>query len=127
VTVLVTGGAGYIGSHTVRALRGAGHDVVVVDTLEFGRVDALLGATFVEGDVGDAVLVERVCRDHSVRSIVHFAAYKSVAESMREPTKYWHNNVHGSATLVATALRAGVRNVVFSSSCSVYGTVSEVP
>ena len=127
MTVLVTGGAGYIGSHTVRALRGAGRDVVVLDSLELGRVDALLGAPFVEGNVRDATLVQEVCNDHGVTAIIHFAAYKSVGESMQSPGKYWHNNVDGTATLVEAAMRAGVRDIVFSSSCSVYGTPAVVP
>ncbi|MET0145416.1 MAG: UDP-glucose 4-epimerase GalE [Ilumatobacteraceae bacterium] len=127
MTVLVTGGAGYIGSHTVRALREAGRDVVVLDTLELGRADALLGAPLVEGDIRDATLVQQVCNEHGVTAIVHFAAYKSVGESMQSPAKYWHNNVDGTATLVEAAMRAGVRDIVFSSSCSVYGTPASVP
>jgi UDP-glucose 4-epimerase len=127
MTILVTGGAGYIGSHTVRAMREAGRDVVVLDTLELGREDALLGATLVRGAIQDAALVEQVCGDHGVTAIVHFAAYKSVGESMQSPGKYWHNNIDGTATLVDAAMRGGVRDIVFSSSCSVYGTPAEAP
>jgi len=127
MTVLVTGGAGYIGSHTVRALRAAERDVVVLDSLELGRADAVLDAPLVVGDVHNAALVEQVCGDHGVTAIVHFAAYKSVGESMQSPGKYWHNNIDGTATLVEAGMRAGVRDVVFSSSCSVYGTPPEVP
>lgn len=127
MTVLVTGGAGYIGSHTVRALRAADRPVVVLDTLELGREDALLGAPLVQGDIRDAALVRKVCADHDVSSIVHFAAYKSVGESMQRPDKYWQNNVAGTAALVDAALEAGVRDIVFSSSCSVYGTPETVP
>lgn len=127
MTILVTGGAGYIGSHTVRAMREAGRDVVVLDSLELGRQEALLGATLVEGRIQDAALVEQVCGDHGVSAIVHFAAYKSVGESMQSPGKYWHNNVDGTATLVEAAMKAGVRDIVFSSSCSVYGTPARVP
>jgi len=127
VTVLVTGGAGYIGSHTVRALIDVGRDVVVLDSLELGRREAVLGADLVVGDIRDAALVERLCTERAVTAIVHFAAYKSVGESMEHPGKYWHNNVDGTATLVEAALRAGVRDVVFSSSCSVYGTPDVVP
>lgn len=127
MSILVTGGAGYIGSHTVRAMIGEGRQVVVLDSLELGRADSLLGAPLVEGDINDGDLVERTCRDHDVTAIVHFAAYKSVGESMQSPGKYWHNNVDGTASLLEAALRAGVRDVVFSSSCSVYGTPAEVP
>ena len=113
MTTLVTGGAGYIGSHTVRALRDAGHDVVVLDTLELGRADAVIDAELVIGDIADESLVESVCREHGVTSIVHFAAYKNVGESMREPAKYWHNNIGGTVHLVEAAIRAES-----SSSCS---------
>jgi UDP-glucose 4-epimerase len=127
MTVLVTGGAGYIGSHTVRALRDADQPVVVLDSMEYGREDAVIDAPLVVGDIHDAALVEQVCADHGVTSLVHFAAYKSVGESMENPTRYWHNNVDGTVTLVDAAIRQGVREVVFSSSCSVYGTPAEVP
>jgi UDP-glucose-4-epimerase GalE len=127
MTVLVTGGAGYIGSHTVRALREADRDVVVLDSLELGRAEAVLDAELVVGTIQDAELVTRLCADRGVTAIVHFAAYKSVGESMQSPGKYWHNNVGGTATLVEAGLRAGVRDVVFSSSCSVYGMPAHVP
>ncbi len=127
MTVLVTGGAGYIGSHTVRALRAAGRDVVVLDNLELGRADAVVDAPLVVGDIRDEELVEQLCRDHGVTSVVHFAAYKNVGESMREPGKYLHNNVDGTVHLLDAILRAGVDSVVFSSSCSVYGTPAVVP
>jgi UDP-glucose-4-epimerase GalE len=127
MTTLVTGGAGYIGSHTVRALHAAGRDVVVLDSLELGREEAVLGAPLVVGDISDAALVQKTCRDHGVTALVHFAAYKSVGESMATPSKYWHNNVDGTVTLVEAAIAAGVGEVVFSSSCSVYGTPAAVP
>jgi UDP-glucose 4-epimerase len=126
-TTLVTGGAGYIGSHTVRALRAAGRDVVVLDSLELGTAESVIDAPLVVGDIADAELVDRVCRDHAVDTIVHFAAYKSVGESMQSPAKYFHNNVEGSVRLVDAAVHAGVRQFVFSSSCSVYGTPEAVP
>jgi UDP-glucose 4-epimerase len=126
-TTLVTGGAGYIGSHTVRALRTAGRDVVVLDTLELGAAEAVIDAPLVVGDIADEVLVERLCREHGVGTIVHFAAYKNVGDSMREPSKYFRNNVDGTVRLLDAARRAGVGQVVFSSSCSVYGTPDSVP
>jgi UDP-glucose 4-epimerase len=127
MTILVTGGAGYIGSHTVRALTAAGRNVVVLDTLERGRADSVVDAELVVGDIADETLVESLCRRYGVTAVVHFAAYKNVGESMREPGKYWHNNVDGTVHLVEAAMRAGVDQLVFSSSCSVNGTPSSVP
>ncbi len=126
-TTLVTGGAGYIGSHTVRALREAGRAVVVLDSLELGRADAVIDAPLIIGDISDEVLVEHTCRDHNVDTIVHFAAYKNVGESMRLPGKYFRNNVDNTVRLLDAAVRAGAQQVVFSSSCSVYGNPSRVP
>ncbi len=126
-TILVTGGAGYIGSHSVRALRQAGRDVVVVDSLELGEADAVIDATLIEGDIADRELVATVLHDFAVSDVVHFAAYKSVGESMESPGKYWRNNVAGTAALLDACRSAGVERFVFSSSCSVYGTPDRVP
>lgn len=126
-TVLVTGGAGYIGSHTVRALREAGRDVVVLDSLELGRREAVIDAPLVVGDIADKDLVSATCNEHGVTQLVHFAAYKSVGESMGSPGKYWRNNVSGTAELTEACIAAGVNDIVFSSSCSVYGTPGTVP
>ncbi len=126
-TVLVTGGAGYIGSHTVRALREAGREVVVLDSLEFGRPEAVIDAPLVVGDIHDRDLVTATCDEHGVGQLVHFAAYKAVGESMEQPARYWRNNVGGSVELVEACLAAGVTDVVFSSSCSVNGTPEVVP
>ena len=126
-TTLVTGGAGSIGSHTVRALRAADREVVVLDTLERGDAQAVIDAPLVVGEIADEALVERLCREHAVDTIVHFAAYKNVGESMIEPSKYFHNNVDGTVRLLDAAGRAGVGQFVFSSSCSVYGTPESVP
>lgn len=125
--ILVTGGAGYIGSHTVRALVASGRSIVVLDSLELGDEHAVIEAPLVVGDIADEALVEATCREHGVEAIVHFAAYKSVGESMRHPGRYLHNNVDSTVHLLDAAVRAGVRQVVFSSSCSVYGTPPTVP
>jgi len=127
MTVLVTGGAGYIGTHTVRALRAQGRSVVVVDSMEFGNQSALLGAELVVGNIHDRALVTDVCRSHGVTQVVHFAAYKAVGESMEQPGRYWLNNVAGSVDLMEAALAAGATQLVFSSSCSVHGTPANNP
>jgi len=126
-TILVTGGAGYIGSHTVRALRELGREVVVLDSLELGNAEAVLGAPLVVGDIADRALVRSTIDDFDVTDVVHFAAYKSVGESMELPGKYWRNNVAGTIELLEACREAGVERLVFSSSCSVYGTPEHVP
>ena len=115
MSVLVTGGAGYIGSHTVRALRATGQQVVVLDSMEFGHRSAVLGAELVVGNIHDRALVTDLCRSHDVTQVVHFAAYKAVGESMEQPGRYWLNNVAGSVDLIEAVLAAGVSEFVFSS------------
>jgi len=127
MTVLVTGGAGYIGSHTVRLLRERGRDVVVLDTLENGHREALLGAPLVVGDVGDVALVRGLVEDHGVDSVIHFAGYKKAGESMREPSKYFRNNVVGTAELLRAIEGSAATRFVFSGSCAVYGTPEHLP
>ena len=127
MTVLVTGGAGYIGSITVRAIRASGRGVVVLDTLENGHRAAVGDAPFVQGDVADSALVEKLCREHGVDEVVHFAAYKAVGESMENPGKYFSNNVTGSQRLLEALHGVGVDRVVFSSTAAVYGTPDTVP
>lgn len=126
-SVLVTGGAGYIGSHTVRALRASGRNVVVLDSLELGDADAVIDAPLAVGNITDRDLVSSTCRDHGVTQVVHFAAYKSVGESMEQPAKYWRNNVATTVELIEALLEADVQDIVFSSSCSIYGTPNVVP
>ncbi len=125
--ILVTGGAGYIGSHTVRQLHSSGAAVVVLDTLELSSARAVLGATLVEGDIRDVDLVADICTRYGIEQVVHFAAYKNVGESMRDPGKYWRNNIAGTVELVEALLSVGVSELVFSSSCSVNGTPDAVP
>lgn len=127
MTTLITGGAGYIGSITTRFIRSTGRGVVVLDTLENGHRKAVGDAPFVQGDVADSDLVERVCREHDVDEVVHFAAYKAVGESMANPAKYFLNNVTGSQKLCEALARAGVNRVVFSSTAGIYGTPDVVP
>jgi UDP-glucose-4-epimerase GalE len=127
MTVLVTGGAGYIGSHTVRQLQSSGRDVVILDSLELSSPVSVLGARLVEGDIRDEKLVKDICARYNVQQVVHFAAYKNVGESMSDPAKYWRNNIAGTVDLVEAVLSSGVTEMVFSSSCSVNGTPDVVP
>lgn len=127
MTVLVTGGAGYIGSHTVRRLIDEGRDVVVLDSLEFGEASRVDSVPLVRADVADERAVRRACRKYSVDSVIHFAAYKAVGESMEQPLRYWNNNVGGTIALVRTLLANGVDRIVFSSSAAVYGTPDHTP
>jgi len=111
----------------VRMLRDRDVDVVVLDSMEYGHAAALLGADLVVGDIRDADLVTATCRSRNVTQVVHFAAYKSVGESMEDPARYWRNNVAGTVDLVEAMLACGVREIVFSSSCSVQGNPPSVP
>ncbi|MCE9623108.1 MAG: UDP-glucose 4-epimerase GalE [Actinomycetia bacterium] len=127
MTILVTGGAGYIGSHTVRRLQEIEGKVLVLDSLEFGHRSAVGDAELVVGNIRDRSLVTELCRSRGVTQVVHFAAYKSVGESMEHPDRYWLNNVAGTVDLVEGVLAAGVKQIVFSSSCSVNGTPADLP
>ena len=127
MTVLVTGGAGYIGSHTVRALRADGADVVVLDSLEFGHPEAVLDAPLEVGDIADADVVGEIIDRYGVDAVVHFAGYKAAGESMEVPERYFDNNVARTARLLDTLHSRGVTRVVFSSSCSVYGSPATLP
>ncbi len=127
MSVMVTGGAGYIGSHTVRQLRKRGDEVVVVDTLEFGQASSIGDAPLVVADLADQAVIEKTVREYDVTSIVHFAAYKAAGESFENPARYFSNNVAGTANLLDAARRSGVSGFVFSSSCAVYGTPENVP
>jgi UDP-glucose 4-epimerase len=127
MTVLVTGGAGYIGSHTVRALRVRGREVVVLDNLSNGREEAVLGAPLVVGDIDDGLLIEKIVAEYDVDSCLHFAALKAVGESMEQPARYFDNNVSGTITLLEGLQRSGVGRVVFSSSAAVYGSTDRHP
>jgi UDP-glucose 4-epimerase len=128
MTVLVTGGAGYIGSHMVHALLDAGERVVVLDNLSTGFDWAVAqGAQFVVGDAGDQALVAHLIAEHRIEAIVHFAASIVVPDSVRNPLGYYHNNTVNSRALIEAAVKGGVRHFIFSSTAAVYGNPERVP
>ena len=125
---MVTGGAGYIGSHTVRHLVDAGHEVVVLDNLYSGHEWAVPGeAQFFRGDIGDRDLVMEVVDGCDIGSVIHFAGHIVVPESIENPAKYYHNNVLGSFNLIQACIECGVGEIVFSSSAAVYGIPERCP
>ncbi len=125
--VLVTGGAGYIGSHAAKALRRAGYDVVIYDNLSAGHRAAALGAPLVEGDIHDGPRVARALREHHVEAVMHFAGWLSVGDSVANPRGYYWNNVAGTLTLLEAMIQAGVARLVFSSTAAVFGEPVETP
>lgn len=133
--ILVTGGAGYIGSHTVVELLNNGHDVVVLDNLSnsssesLRRVEHITGkaATFVQGDIRDKSLLEQLFSDHGISAVMHFAGLKAVGESVAKPQLYYDNNVVGTLNLVQVMAAFAVKKLVFSSSATVYGDPASVP
>ena len=121
-TILVTGGAGYIGSHVVLQLRERGESVLVLDDLSRGFRQAVGDTPLVVGDIADRQLVTRLLREHGVDTVIHFAAFTIVPESVRDPLKYYANNVCGTRNLLQCCAETGIRHFVFSSSAAVYGT-----
>jgi UDP-glucose 4-epimerase len=129
-TILVTGGAGYIGSHTVLALKQAGYQVVILDNLVYGHqdlVEKVLQVELVIGDTGDRALLDDLFKTHNITAVMHFSAYAYVGESVTDPAKYYRNNVLGTLTLLEAMLAASIKKFVFSSTCATYGVPEIVP
>ncbi len=124
--ILVTGGAGYIGSHVVRQLGEAGHEVTVLDNLSTGYREAVLHGRLVVGDSGDVALVVRLLQEHDIDAVMHFAAHIVVPESVSDPLKYYRNNTSNTRNLLEACTRAGVRRFIFSSTAAVYGIPAHV-
>ena len=135
MAILVTGGAGFIGSHTVVELLNAGHDVVVLDNLcnsnpkSLERVKEITGkeVKFYEGDILDRDILQKIFRENDIESTIHFAGLKAVGESVQKPIEYYENNIAGTVTLVDEMRKAGIKNIIFSSSATVYGDPAEIP
>jgi len=128
--ILVTGGAGYIGSHVVLALVDEGYEVVVVDNLVYGHrevVEGLSGVKLVVGDIGDRALMKKVFIGHVIDAIMHFSAFAYVGESVTNPSKYFQNNVASMLNFLDEAVNAGIERIVFSSTCATYGCPSQIP
>jgi len=126
-SVLVAGGAGYIGSHACKALAEAGYLPVTLDNLVYGHREAVKWGPFVRGDIGDGPLVRRVLREHRISAVLHFAAYAYVGESMLEPGKYFENNFCKTVTLLDAMRAEDVTTIVFSSTCATYGIPRSLP
>jgi UDP-glucose 4-epimerase len=129
-TILVTGGAGYIGSHAVLALESAGYPVVILDSLEFGHAELVkqhLNAELIVGHTTNRTLLKEIFQTYNVGAVMHFAAYIAVGESVKEPAQYYRNNVIGTLTLLEAMLEAGVNRLVFSSTCAIYGPPKTIP
>lgn len=125
--ILVTGGAGYVGSHAAKGLRQAGHEVVVYDDLSAGHRGAVLGGTLIEGNIADVAAVRRAIRETGATAVMHFAAWLIVPDSVRDPAGYYRNNVIGTLGTLEAMAAEGCRHFVFSSTCAVYGEPIETP
>ena len=125
--VLVVGGAGYIGSHMVKDLLDTGHDVVTLDDLSTGHRELVVGGEFIEGGLGDAVLLDKLFSIHRISAVMHFAAFSLVGESVEQPLKYYRNNMAATAELLVSMIRHNVKRFIFSSTAAVYGEPVELP
>ena len=127
MTILITGGAGYIGSHTALSLKRQGYDFIVYDNLSSGHRESICGYQFVQGDISDRPLLENTIKSYGVTDVIHFAASSVVGESMQNPQKYYQNNVVGTLSLLDTILACKVKRIVFSSTAAVYGEPDLIP
>ena len=125
--ILVVGGAGYIGSHMVKDLLDAGYHVITLDDLSTGHRELLPGGEFVEGGLGDAVLLDKLFSTHKISAVMHFAAFSLVGESVEKPLKYYRNNMAATAELLDSMIRHSVKRFIFSSTAAVYGEPVDIP
>jgi len=127
MNILVTGGAGYIGSHVLKALLKEGHEVVTFDNLQKGHREAVTGGKFIEGDLSDQKLLEQVMQENKIEGVIHLAADSLVGESMENPAKYYRNNFANGINLLEAMVKNDVKNIVFSSTAAVYGEPDQIP
>jgi len=127
MNVLVTGGAGYIGSHTAKTLKVSGHEPIVLDNLSYGHPWAVQWGAFEQGDLADIAFINGVFDHHAIDAVIHFAASAYVGESMTDPRKYFRNNTFNTLNLLDTMVARGVTRVVFSSTCATYGDPQRIP
>src|SRR5690349_2872455 len=125
--ILITGGAGYVGTHCAKALAAAGHETVVFDNLSMGHREFVRHGPLVQGDVRDPQALDKVFASFRFDAVLHFAALAYVGESVTGPSQYYDVNVHGTQVLLQAMVRAKVRTIVFSSSCAVYGEPDRIP
>ena len=127
MNILVTGGAGYIGSHVLKALLKEGHQVITLDNLQKGYKEAVTGGKFIEGDLADEKLLNKIMKEDEIEGVIHLAADSLVGESMEKPGKYYMNNFANGINLLQAMINNDVKNIVFSSTAAVYGEPDEIP
>jgi len=125
--ILITGGAGYIGSHTCKVLAALGYLPISLDNLLYGHPWAVQWGPLIQGDIADSLVLDQIFSDYKPRAVIHFAGYAYVGESVEHPAKYYQNNVAGSITLLEAMRRHRCMNIIFSSSCATYGTPQQIP
>jgi UDP-glucose 4-epimerase len=129
-SILITGGAGYIGSHTVKYLQQQGYEIIVLDNLVYGHrdlIEKVLKVKLILGDLSDRRLLDQIFQTYSIEAVIHFAAYAYVGESVADPAKYYRNNVASTLTLLEAMCQASVKKIVFSSTCATYGVPKQIP
>ncbi len=125
--ILITGGAGYIGSHTNKLFVQNGYKTVILDNLIYGHQENVVGGIFIRGDISNVKLLDKIFSDYPIDAVIHFAAFAYVGESVREPAKYYENNVSNTILLLNAMVRHGVKKLIFSSTCATYGIPEKVP
>lgn len=127
MNILVTGGAGYIGSHCCKELKKAGYNPITIDNLVYGHRENVQWGEFFEGDIGDRAVLDTISSSHDIQAVMHFSAYAYVGESVTEPRKYYQNNITSTVNLLNWILDNGIRHFIFSSSCATYGEPHYIP